>query len=116
MATDVELYEEQLKRFGDDPKGGTSAPDLTEVGLLESLVMGMTEQLQVLTHLTAKQKGKPKVKELPRPKTAAQLYKKAKAREAVEHLEGVIKFVSREEFVENTKKGGEGTFGHVLRR
>jgi len=116
MAQDIELYEEQLKLFGEPEEGKGAAPDLTEVGLLENLVMSVVEQLQGLAHYTAKQKGKPKIKEVPRPKTAGQLYKKFKTREAVEHLEGVIKFVSREQYEEGVSKGGGPVIGNVLSR
>lgn len=115
MASDTELYEAQLERYGGDMPKGSSAPDLTEVGLLESMLMGIHEQLQALTHIAAKQKGKPKISHLPRPVTAEQKYKKDQARKAAQHLESVITFVSHERYQEITKEGTE-TYGHVLRR
>lgn len=98
----MELYEASLQgpKVRSDP-----APGLTEVDLTTSLLMGISEQLQQIAHYTAQAKGRPKIKRLPRPKTARDLYERRKAREAFEHLESVIKFVPREEFERTIGRG-----------
>lgn len=99
MATDVEAYEQSL----DQPKGRVErAPDLVEVDLATSILMGMHEVLQQLVWFTsaAAPKGTrhPKITRLPRPKTAKHLYEAAQTREALAHLESVITFVPQDQW------------------
>jgi hypothetical protein len=99
MATDVELYEQNLNR---PTRQAESAPELVEMDLSASLLMGMHELLQQLVHWTAanvpKGAKKPRVKRLPRPQTATQLYTRRKAREAHERLETEIVYVPQAQF------------------
>jgi hypothetical protein len=111
MATDIEVYEQNLEQ----PRGRVErAPDLIEVDLATSILMGQHELLQQIVHFTAanapKKTGRPKVTRLPRPKTAQQLYEAAERRNALAHLESVITFVPQEQWehnLENAQGGGE---------
>lgn len=109
IATDVELYEQSLGR----PKGRVErSPDLVEFDLNSSLLMGIHEVLQQVLHFAAaaapKKAGKAKVKPLPRPKTAKHLYDAVKTREAVAHIESVLKFVPQAQFEETIAKASGG--------
>jgi len=104
IALDEELYEQSLQGPQRPPK---KAPDLVEVGLSESLLMGIHEQLQQLNHWSAvntatafgqQKPPKPKVKSLPRPETARNAVERRLAREAFQHFEDVIVFVPQEQF------------------
>lgn len=95
IATDVELYERN--HSDDQPRRRKDPPDLVEVGLNESLLMGIHELLQQIAGFTAGQK-KPKVKPIPRPVTAAQLYARAEARKQYDEINAVLNFVSQDEF------------------
>lgn len=99
QATDVELYEQTI---GQPPRTSDGAPDLSEVDLLVSLTMGVHELLQQVVHWTAASaphgSRRPTVRRLPRPKTAAQLYQRQKAREAHEWVESHLLFVDQSEF------------------
>jgi hypothetical protein len=99
MATDVEVYEQNLNR---PARRGDNAPELVEMDLSVSLFMGIHELLQQLVHWAAagvpKGAKKPRVRRLPRPKTAEQLYRRRKARESHERLEAEIVYVPQDEF------------------
>lgn len=117
MATDTELYEEQLNAGYDPSKNkGDPAPDFTELDTQTSLLMAIHELLQTNLHFVSKQKGKPKVERLPRPKTAQQLYERRKAREASEFIESMIQFVPRERYRETANIREAQSYGDVLRR
>lgn len=85
MGTDVELYEANK----DKPRG-RSNPDLVEYGLNESLLSSIHEVLQQIRDFTAGAK-KPKVKPLPRPITAKQIYNRRQARQAYDDVMSIIK-------------------------
>lgn len=82
MATDVELYESILDDEGNPPKRKPQPPQLTEVGLLESLMMSVVELLQANNHYSAEAKGKPKIQHIPRPLTASELYRRRQEKAA----------------------------------
>lgn len=104
-ATDLELYERtrHLPR-----RRGT--PLLVEETVVVSLLKGIVELLQQNIHYTAAgapQKTKrPRVKRLPRPKTAAQLWAAAEARRAHEHIESVLVFVPERQWRAATGQAG----------
>jgi len=109
MATDVEEYERTLDR----PRvQGDRSPDLVEVDLATSLLMGVHELLQQVVHFTAaaapRKTGRPKVVRLPRPKTAKHLYEAARRREAMAHLESVIRYVPQDEWERNIRDATGG--------
>lgn len=90
---DVELYEltmDQPRRKG-TPQWVEETPEV-------ALLKGISEQLQVLAHLTAKRKGRAKVKPYPRPLTAEQLYWREQSRKDFEHINQMLKFVPNEQF------------------
>lgn len=102
----MELYEQ---RYGDKPPPkGAPHPDLREVGLAESTLMRISDQIQQLLGLTAGVK-KPKVKPLPRPRTAVDEIARRAARAQFEHFEQVLNFVPQEQFEKTIREaqGGE---------
>jgi hypothetical protein len=103
-ATDVELYEATLNQ----PRRRT-APPLVEESLQASLLKGIHELLQQLTHYTAanapKGTKRPTVRRLPRPVTAQQLYARAQARAAYDHVEAALVFIPTEQW-EQSQGGG----------
>lgn len=85
MAKDVELYE--ATKDQPRPKGH---PELVEFGLVESLLTGVVELLQQLILIQA---GKnKKVKPLPRPITAKQLYERKLSKDAYHNVMSVLRF------------------------
>ncbi|MFD9893323.1 hypothetical protein ACFWY9_28595 [Amycolatopsis sp. NPDC059027] len=86
----MDLYESMLDEDGNPPASKVQPPRLTEVGLLESLVMTMVEQLQAIAHYTAQAKGKPKITTIPRPRTAAEEYRRLQERAAEQDLLRVV--------------------------
>jgi hypothetical protein len=106
MACDVELYEENLDR----PTRAARAPDLVEVDLATSLLMGVHELLQQVVHFTAssapKKAGRPKITRLPRPKTAKHLYEAEQTAQALAHLDSVIRFVPETEWRKTIAEAG----------
>ncbi len=97
QSLDLELYEATK----DQPKR-KSSPSLTEVDHATSVLMGIHELLQQLIHWSAagapRKTGKPKVKPLPRPKTAADIYARRRAYETHLEIEAAIRFVPQDEF------------------
>jgi hypothetical protein len=106
MATDLDLYEENLDR----PTRAERAPDLVEVDLATSLLMGVHELLQQVVWFTAsaapKKAGRPKITRLPRPKTAKHLYEAAQTAAALEHLDSVIRYVPEIEWRKTIAEAG----------
>jgi hypothetical protein len=104
QATDLELYEATKDR----PRRETD-PLLVEETLVVSLLKGIHELLQQNTHYTAaaspKGTKRPKVKRLPRPKTAEQMWARQEARRAHEHVESVLVFVPEDQW-KRTHGGG----------
>jgi hypothetical protein len=96
-ATDVELYE-QTRHL---PRR-RSSPLLVEETAVVSLLKGILELLQQDVHYTAAaappKTKRPKVRRLPRPKTAAHLWAAAEARRAHEHVESVLVFVPEDQW------------------
>lgn len=98
QATDVEIYAAQIEANAKRRTSATqaAAPELTEVDLPTSLLMGMHELLQQLVHFTAanapKKTKKPKVKQIPRPVTAKELYERRRTRESYERLSSMLVF------------------------
>ena len=107
QATDVELYEQSLER---PVRRSDNAPDLSEVDLSVSLMMGVHELLQQVVHWTAagapKGARRPTVRRLPRPRTAAYLYHRKQARDAHQWVESHLTFVDNAEFDRITIEGG----------
>jgi hypothetical protein len=105
QATDLELYEATRDR----PRR-KSDPLLVEETLVVSLLKGIHELLQQGTHYTAaaapKGTKRPKVRRLPRPKTAAQLWAREESRRAFEHVESVLVYVPEDEWERSVN--GEG--------
>lgn len=81
------------------------APDLVEVDLSVSLLMTAVEVLQQIRDFTAGHK-RPKVKILPRPKTAKDLYAQQQMRAAREHIESVLVFVPDDQWQRNIEAAG----------
>jgi len=108
QATDVELYEQSIDR---PVRRADTAPDLSEVDLAVSLMMGVHELLQQVVHWTAasapKGARRPTIRRLPRPRTAAQLYQRKQARDAHQWVESHLTFVDAVEFERITSEGGE---------
>lgn len=105
IALDVDLYEEHVRVHG-EPKGKHVAPpDLVEVDVLVSLMMTQVDLTRSVLHYVSaaapKNTKKPKNKPLPRPKTAADIYKSRKARETYDHLQAVLVFVDDEQWKRN---------------
>jgi hypothetical protein len=102
MITDVDLYLES--------EGEESAPlpppfieETPEVSLLRTLV----EQNQASHHYLAHQKGRPRVKALPIPRSARDEAIARNTRESFRQLEAAIKFVDQDQF-ERTLREHEG--------
>lgn len=93
-ATDVELYEATFDENGEPPPPpkGISAPKLVEVGLTETLLMQIVEQLQAVSHYTAGAKGKPKIKHLPRPETAPEVWRRTAGEKAYQEILSIVRF------------------------
>jgi hypothetical protein len=111
IATDVELYEKHYT--GESPRKRKSPPDLIEVGLAETLLMGIHELLQQVVGFTAGQK-KPKVKPIPRPETAAQIFARTEARKQYDLIMDVLNFVPQEQFERSVTQSHEGVSGGEL--
>lgn len=77
-----------------------------------SLLKGIFELLQQNIHYTAanapRKTRRPRVRRLPRPKTAAQLWAAAEARRAHEHVESVLVFVPEEQWRAQLQAGADG--------
>lgn len=105
IALDVDLYEDHVRTHGEPKPRAAEPPELVEIDLPTSLAMSQLEISRLILHYVSSQsqKGtkKPKVKPLPRPKTAADIYKARKARETYEHLQGVLVFVPDEQWKRN---------------
>lgn len=97
-ATDLEHYEASR----DQPQRASANPLLVEETLVVTLLKGIHELLQQNTHYTAaaapKGTTRPKVRQLPRPRTAAQLWAREEARRAYQHVESVLVFVPDEQW------------------
>lgn len=100
IATDLDLYNPDA-----DGRRRDSSPDLVEVDLGVSLLMSTVELLQQIRDFTAGHK-KPKVKAIPRPKTAKDLYERQQMRLAREHIESVLSFVPQEQWERTIAEAG----------
>lgn len=102
---DEERYEEYVRIHGEPKARRAEPPALVEVDLPTSLLMTMVDILGKVLYYVSSQspKGtnKPKNKPMPRPRTAADIYKSRKARETYEHLQGVLVFVPDEQWKRN---------------
>lgn len=93
MITDVELFEASLDQPEPPDPGPSFVEETTEVSLLKVIV----EQLQQLSHLTARQPGPAKVKKLPRPRTAEDMYVAWLASLPENNVENDLIFVEQQE-------------------
>lgn len=94
MVTDVELYELNLDR----PSPPASPPEHIDETAEVVLLRTISEQLQVLIHYGGHQKGTPKVRRMPRPQSAEDMYVSREASADFARLESRFKFVSVDEF------------------
>lgn len=95
MATDVELYREQ-QQLG--PQGPPPGPPLSEFTIEAEILAAVVDRLGEIIQVTiaaAGSKKKINLKPWPRPETAAVLERRQRRREAMEHLESVIRFVDK---------------------
>lgn len=94
MVTDVEMYELNLDRPSPPPSLPEHIDETAEVVLLRTI----SEQLQALAHYGAHQTGRPKIRRLPRPQTAEDMFVAREASAAFAQLESRFKFVPVDEF------------------
>lgn len=107
LITDVELYEQSV----DKPEPAPTPPDHIDETAELAVLRLVSEQLQQVVHFVASQSpkaaGSPKVKRLPRPLTARDVFMRRNAVRGFAGLESKFKFVSNEEYAENVRRHRE---------
>lgn len=90
----MELYEATKDRKGERRTSPSLIGETREVSILK----GIHEELQKIAFYGTGRPGRPKVVRLPRPKTAADEYRRHKAYQTHLEIEAALTFLPRDEF------------------
>ena len=98
MSLDVEMYRAAKEQMPDDVMAPPPAPPMSEYTLEAEILAAVLDRLGEVIQATisaAGSKKKIKIKPWPRPETAANIEKRVRRQEVMDHLESVINFVEK---------------------